>query len=104
MLQHPLARIVAGYKIYGEDRENFQRRIGELLSRKTEVVKEEDPAFAGGITGLPWLEKTIIPSRWLEMSEDELKAQVLRRIGALRTHSRHRGVMVAILWNLYGFY
>ena len=104
LLQHPLARIVAGYKIYGEDRENFRRRIGELLSRRTEVVKEEDPAFAGGITGLPWMEKTIIPSRWLEMSEDELKAQVLRRIGALRTHSRHRGVMVAILWNLYGFY
>jgi hypothetical protein len=104
LLQNPLARIVAGYKIYGEDRENFQRRIGELLSRRTEVVKEEDPTFAGGITGLPWMEKTIIPSRWLEMSEDELKAQVLRRIGALRTHSRHRGVIVAILWNLYGFY
>ena len=50
------------------------------------------------------MEKTIIPSRWLEMSEDELKAQVLRRIGALRTHSRHRGVVVAMLWNLYGFY
>ncbi|MEC8283447.1 MAG: hypothetical protein VX024_02790, partial [SAR324 cluster bacterium] len=104
LLQNPLARIVAGYKIYGEDRENFRRRIGELLSRRTVVVKEEDPTFAGGITGLPWMEKTIIPSRWLEMSEDELKAQVLRRIGALRTHSRHRGVMVAILWNLYGFY
>jgi len=28
LLQNPLARIVAGYKIYGEDRENFQRRIG----------------------------------------------------------------------------
>ena len=104
LLQNPLARIIAGYKIYGEDRESFRSRIGELLSRRTEVVKEEDPAFAGGITGLPWMEKTVIPSRWLEMSEEELKAQILRRIGALRTHSRHRGIMIAILWNLYGFY
>ena len=39
-------------------------------------MKEEDPAFAGGITGLPWMEKTIIPSRWLEMSEDELGASL----------------------------
>ncbi|MDG2196873.1 MAG: hypothetical protein P8O70_08275 [SAR324 cluster bacterium] len=104
LLQAPLARWLVGYKLHSEDRENLRNRIGELLSRRTDVVREENPIFAGGITGLPWIEKTIIPSRWLEMSEDQLRAQILRRVGAVRTHSRHRGVLVAIIWNLYGFW
>ena len=104
LLQAPLARWLVGYKLHSEDRENLRSRIGELLSRRTDVVREENPVFTGGITGLPWIEKTIIPSRWLEMSEDQLRAQILRRMGAVRTHSRHRGVLVAITWNLYGFW
>ena len=104
LLQAPLARWLVGYKLHSEDRENLRNRIGELLSRRTDVVREENPVFTGGITGLPWIEKTIIPSRWLEMSEDQLRAQILRRMGAVRTHSRHRGVLVAIIWNLYGFW
>ncbi len=104
LLQAPLARWLVGYKLHSEDRENLRNRIGELLSRRTDVVREENSVFAGGITGLPWIEKTIIPSRWLEMSEDQLRAQILRRMGAVRTHSRHRGVLVAIIWNLYGFW
>ena len=104
LLQAPLARWLVGYKLHSEDRENLRNRIGELLSRRTDVVREENPVFTGGITGLPWIEKTIIPSRWLEMSEDQLRAQILRRMGAVRTHSRHRGVLFAIIWNLYGFW
>ena len=104
LLQAPLARWLVGYKLHSEDRENLRNRIGELLSQRTDVVREENPVFTGGITGLPWIEKTIIPSRWLEMSEDQLRAQILRRMGAVRTHSRHRGVLFAIIWNLYGFW
>jgi hypothetical protein len=104
LMQNFLARWLTDYKLHSEDQENLKVRIGELLSRRTYVVRYDDPVFTGGISGLPWIEKTIIPSRWLEMSEDQLKAQILRRMGAVRTHSRHRGVLIAVLWNLYGFY
>jgi uncharacterized membrane protein len=104
LLQTPLAFWLIGVQRDKQGQEALRNRLGELLTNRTEVVHEENPVFMGGVSGLPWIEKTVIPSRWLEMSEGELRAQLLRRVGAIRTHSRHRGVLVALLWNLYGFW
>ena len=62
LLQAPLARWLVGYQLHSEDRENLRNRIGELLSRRTDVVREENPVFTGvPVAGL-WKVRTARPA------------------------------------------
>jgi hypothetical protein len=105
LLQGPLARWLGNYQITASDTDSLRGKLGELITRQIAVVRSEDQVFAGGVTGLPWAEKTIVPAHWMEqMPEEQLRAQILRRVGVVRTRSRHRGVLLAMVWNLYGFW
>ncbi len=64
-----------------------------------------DSGFSGGITGLPGFEKIIIPTGWIEnLPKTVVKTEVLRRLAAISTGSRTRGVLIAFAWNLVGFF
>ncbi len=79
------------------------------------VVRATDPAFSGGWSGLPGVERLLIPANWVEkggagtgesrlpyLTAEELAAQLTRRVGVLRTGSRRRGLVIALGWNLIG--
>jgi len=59
-----------------------------------------DLGYTGGIAGLPGRGRVVVPRGW------DLKLQTiarLRRMAAIESGSRTRGVWVAIGWNLLGF-
>lgn len=64
-----------------------------------------DSGFSGGLAGLPGRERVIVPSHWERILPDSvLDVELKRRTAALATGSRLRGLLLAMVWNLSGFY
>jgi hypothetical protein len=64
-----------------------------------------DPGFTGGAVGLPGLERHVVSLAWWgEISPASLRAEISRRQGSVATGSRLRGVLLALAWNLGGFW
>ena len=59
--------------------------------------------FTGGIAGLPGLQTLILPEAWNDLPEDERRAVLCRKVGAVKTGSWARGIALAIGFNLAGF-
>jgi hypothetical protein len=68
------------------------------------VVEHMDPGFTGGVVGLPRFESLILPRAWVEtLSNDQLAAAIARRVEAIHSGGRTRGVWLAIGWVTFGF-
>jgi hypothetical protein len=82
-----------------------QHSSGKRLKQpETLVFQSTDPAFVGGLVGLPGKERLILPAAWLEhLSADVVTMQVTRRLGVIATGTRARGVGLAVVWNVVGF-
>ena len=84
------------------------------LPPKTNIFEVTDPAFVGGWVGLPGRESLVLPSTWLRsqsevlqlhaLSVEAVALQISRRVGVLQNGSRSRGLLIALAWNLGGFY
>jgi hypothetical protein len=67
-------------------------------------VDHADPGFTGGVVGWPGLETIIVPRKWLELlSTEELGVAIARRLEAVASGSRLRGLLLAFTWILCGF-
>ncbi|MBL8154975.1 MAG: hypothetical protein JNM70_12400 [Anaerolineae bacterium] len=78
---------------------------GLALPDSITVGRSRDAGFVGGLAGLPGLETLIVPAAWVQsLTPEQVAAQIARRIGAIQTGGRERGLYLAILWNLIGFY
>lgn len=68
------------------------------------VVDHTDPGFTGGVVGLPYFESLILPRAWLDqLDTDQLSVAIARRLEALNTGSRTRGILLAVAWIIPGF-
>ncbi|MGB7345294.1 MAG: hypothetical protein WBD20_13855 [Pirellulaceae bacterium] len=68
------------------------------------VVDHNDLGFTGGIVGLPGMERIILPTNLLtELSTEQLAIAIARRLEAIQSGSRTRGVMLAFAWVMTGF-
>ncbi len=68
------------------------------------TYQSTDPAFVGGFVGFPGAEKLVFPAAWVNgLPADIVAMQRARRLGALRTGARTRGLVLALVWNLAGF-
>jgi len=68
------------------------------------VLDHDDPGFTGGVVGLPRFESVVIPAGSVErLAPQELAVMIARRLEAVRSGSRTRGVLVALVWVLVGF-
>jgi hypothetical protein len=68
------------------------------------VVDHADPGFTGGVVGWPGLETVIVPRKWLDvLSTAELGVAIARRLQAIASGSRLRGLLLAFMWILCGF-
>jgi len=91
-----IARLVAGLKVSGSEM---------MEGRQVVMLSGMDTGFSGGFSGLPGRERYIIPTLWKRMLPSRvLNLEVLRRSAGLTTGSRLRGLLLAVIFNLSGFY
>ncbi len=94
--QDRIARWVAGLSLSGSE---------EMEGHEVVLLSGMDAGFAGGFAGLPGRERLIVPSIWRRMlPESVLKLELRRRMAALASGTRLRGLLLAMIWNLGGFY
>ncbi len=75
-----------------------------LNDRPLIVVHATDPGFNGGVVGLPRFESIVVPMDFVDrLTTKQLAVVVARRMVAIETGSRTRGIVVAIGWILVGF-
>lgn len=75
-----------------------------LAARRLLVVNHFDAGFTGGVVGLPGRETIVVPRQWFDsLSDDELAAAIARRIEAIVSGGRTRGLLVALAWTVTGF-
>ncbi len=68
------------------------------------VLHHHDAGFTGGVVGLPGMETVVLPSESLHrLAPEELAVTIARRLEAIRSGSRTRGLALAILWVTAGF-
>ena len=76
----------------------------ELKQPEMLIYQSTDRAFVGGLVVFPGRKRLVLPSAWLEvLPADVVTMQVTRRLAALVTGARARGVGVALIWNGFGF-
>ena len=68
------------------------------------VVQQMDSGFTGGVVGLPRFESLILSRSWVEqLSSEQLSVAIARRLEAVNTGSRTRGILLALAWISSGF-
>ena len=108
VFQRLLARTVSGL-VWQQGERPLEAVVQKLESwglRKPNilVVDHDDPGFTGGVAGWPGLETIIVPRKWLDLlSTEELGVAIFRRLQAVGSGSRLRGLLLAFSWILCGF-
>jgi len=72
----------------------------------TLIYGATDPGFVGGLIGWPGRASiVIIPAFWLtRLTPEECAVEIARRWGTVTTAAWARGVILALVWNLMGFW
>lgn len=95
-LQDQLARWVSGLRLMAREWINGKQVL---------TVDGMDSGFAGGLSGLPGREKVVVPALWQRvLPKIALDVELKRRSAAMESGSRLRGLLLAMFWNLTGFY
>ena len=105
LAQLPVARLIAGIRPTNTQPSPVDTQTGKH-TRQPEILiyQSSDPAFVGGLVGLPGREKLVLPAAWLQsLPANLVSMQLMRRTAVLVTGARSRGVALALLWNLTGF-
>ncbi|WP_146537225.1 hypothetical protein [Rubripirellula reticaptiva] len=111
--QFRIARLTASLPDRGDVQAEAKVAVSAALERASQwgwkprpvmVVEHDDVGFTGGIVGLPRMEWIVVPSSSLsKLSPDQLAITIARRLEAIESGSRTRGVMLAFAWVLTGF-
>jgi len=68
------------------------------------VLDHNDTGFTGGVVGLPGVESIVVPAASLtKLTPEQLAVTVARRLEAIRSGSRTRGMLFAFAWVVGGF-
>lgn len=68
------------------------------------VIENIDQGFTGGVVGLPHFESIVLPRDFVEhLTTDQLAVVLARRLVAVESGSRTRGILLALFWILVGF-
>ena len=78
----------------------FDNHKGKLVV----YLDNEDPAFTGGISGIPGMEIFVIPNTWRKEMDDRMMGVIKgRRHGAIQTLGHAKGFLAAFLLNVFAF-
>jgi hypothetical protein len=93
--QDSLARFIAGLSV---------TESMEVQGKPVISLSGMDAGFSGGLSGLPGRERIVMPAVWRSLLPKQAVAlEIERRMAALRTGSRLRGLVLAMTFNLGGF-
>lgn len=68
------------------------------------VLDHDDTGFTGGVVGLPGRESIIVPAASLtKLTAEQLAVTIARRLEAIQSGSRTRGMLLAFAWVIVGF-
>ncbi len=68
------------------------------------VVHNTDPGFTGGVVGLPRFESIMVPRDFVDkLTTDQLAIVFARRLVAVESGSRTRGILLSLVWIVSGF-
>ncbi|KAA1258837.1 hypothetical protein LF1_13610 [Rubripirellula obstinata] len=68
------------------------------------VLDHHDTGFTGGVVGLPGMESIVVPSASLsKLSPEQVAVTIARRLEAIQSGSRSRGMVLALGWVIIGF-
>ena len=106
--QEGLVRLMTGgHYQYSDDKvERASRRAVEwgLRTRPVKVVNAADPGFNGGVVGLPFFETVVLPRNFVDrLTVNQLSIVLARRLVAIDSGGRTRGIGLAVGWILVGF-
>lgn len=72
--------------------------------RRIVVLQHHDSGFTGGIVGIPGREIVVLPAGLLNrLSPEQLAVTIARRLEAIRSGGRTRGLLLALTWVIAGF-
>ena len=72
--------------------------------RPITTLEHHDTGFTGGIVGLPGMETVVLPAATItKLSPDQLAIVIARRLEAIQSGSRTRGLLLALVWVIAGF-
>jgi len=72
--------------------------------RPIKTLGHHDTGFTGGIVGLPGSEVIVLPAATVKkLSQDQLAIVIARRLEAIHSGSRTRGLLLALVWVIAGF-
>jgi hypothetical protein len=72
--------------------------------RPITVLGHHDSGFTGGVAGLPGMETVVLPTEtFTRLSPEQLAIVIARRLEAIRSGSRTRGLVLALVWVIAGF-
>ncbi|MEM1228670.1 MAG: hypothetical protein AAGJ40_23530 [Planctomycetota bacterium] len=73
-------------------------------ARPITVLRHHDAGFTGGVVGLPGIETVVLPASTLEkLSPEQVAIVIARRLEAIQSGSRTRGLLLALIWVITGF-
>ena len=68
------------------------------------VLRHQDTGFTGGVVGLPGMETVVLPAAAVnKLSPEQLAIMIARRLEAIHSGSRTRGLLLALAWVIAGF-
>jgi hypothetical protein len=105
--QLPIAQAVGGLHLARPNLAAIEQELRRLGVQPPEiaVLAGIDLGFSGGITGLPGMTRVVIPAHWLKnLSAEAIAGEIVRRMGAVETGARTRGLILAMTWNLAGLW
>lgn len=117
IFQLPIARLIASLPRNAAHLGGGDSKVESVLAAATEqttrwgwtprpiiVLRHHDTGFTGGVVGLPGLESIVIPSASLtKLTPEQLAVTIARRLEAIRSGSRTRGMLLAFVWVIVGF-
>lgn len=72
--------------------------------RPITVLGHHDTGFTGGVVGLPGMETVVLPAATLvKLSPEQLAIVIARRLEAIQSGGRTRGLLLALTWVIVGF-
>ncbi len=108
-LQRRLVLAVTGGRWHVDDDKvgrALDRTSGWGLKRRlpVTVVYNSDPGFTGGVVGLPGFESIVVPRHFVDqLTADQLAVVLARRLVAVESGARTRGILLALVWIVAGF-
>lgn len=72
--------------------------------RPLTILEHHDTGFTGGVVGLPGRETVVLAETTLsQLSPEQLAIVIARRLEAIQSGSRTRGLLLALVWVIAGF-